>query len=309
MRIRCLLLLLISAINLQGQTAMSEWKYVSFPTKSYQSNSFEETGKQDEFLNDIPTGKKHPERYALIIGNEHYNNYKLGLRDVSYAVRDAKLFRAYAEQYWGVPASNLFYLEDATAGIMEAYVERLALILRTAPLDAEIYFYFAGHGMNPSNSKSFLPAPVDADPQNTKSTYTFHSLVAKLCRNSELKVVAFTDACFSGFDRNGNGSIAARGVEYRLVAGVLPEGVVHFAAARQKEYAYAWEEKKHGLFTAVLFENLKNSSASINWQELSTKVQLQVMEKASRLKFASQEPLLSGHPATLEQFKKQKVKN
>jgi hypothetical protein len=288
---------------------MSEWKFVSFPTSAYQLDSREESGEEDEYLNNIPEGKKHPERYALIIGNEHYTNYKLGLRDVSYAVRDAKLFRAYAEQCWGVPASNLFYLEDATAGIMEAYVERLSLVLRTAPTNAEIYFYFAGHGMNPSNSKSFIPAPVDADPQNTKSTYTFQSLVAKLCRNSELKVVAFTDACFSGFDRSGNGSIAARGVEFRAVAGVLPEGVVHFAAARQKEYAFAWEEKKHGLFTAVLFENLKNSAYSINWQELSTKVQLQVMEKASRLKFASQEPLLTGHPATLELFKKQKVRN
>lgn len=292
-----------------SQPAMSNWCRVSFPVEKPVVSSRRTEVEHDALLDRIPAGRRQATRYALVIGNEHYEAYRLGLSQVAYAGRDAGLFKAYAETCWGVPSVNLFYLEDATAGILQAYVERLVLLLRSAPAGAEVFFYFAGHGLRNGNSAEFIPAPVDADPQNATTPYTFQTMMEKLSRGGELKVYAFTDACFSGRDRSGSGELSMRGVHYSPAPGVLPKGVIHFAAARQQEYAFAWDEKQHGLFTAVLFGMIRDLPSNTDWARLGEAVRAEVMEKAARLHYASQEPILTGHPATLSAFKKQKVRN
>lgn len=260
-------------------------------------------------LDKIPVGKKHPQRYALIIGNEQYAKSGLGLINVDYARRDARLFRGYALRYWGIPENNIFHLEDATAGIMHAYIERLVLLLKSAPGEAEVYFYFAGHGLDGEPQNTFIPAPVDADPRNASVENSFLAIVEKLSRKGQVRVVAFTDACFSGRGRSGEGQLAVRGVRYRPLPGSLPEGTVHFAAARTDEYAYAWNEKGHGLFTGILFTILQSVPANTTWEEASEQVRKGVMEKAARIHYASQEPVLNGAPNALQHFKHQRVRN
>ena len=125
---RILLLLLLPLLLAQGhvvaQSARSAWTTVSFSRSSNIAVTAPEnkTMQEDALLDNIPAGKKHPERYALIIGNEQYAKSGLGLINVDYARRDARLFRGYALRYWGIPENNIFHLEDATAGIMHAYI-------------------------------------------------------------------------------------------------------------------------------------------------------------------------------------------
>ncbi|MEY4594332.1 MAG: hypothetical protein RIQ47_742 [Bacteroidota bacterium] len=289
-----------------AQQFHSSWSYVAFPQHS--RTSFHESVETlDPLTVNIPTAKTHRERYALIIGNEVYDQYRLGLPRVAYAVRDARAFREFARRFWGVPEENIFYLENATAGLMQSYVERLSLILRTAPANAEVYFYFSGHGLQSASDKSFLPAAVDNDPLNSGNGNDFRDMMDKISCSGKLSVFAFTDACFSGRTRDGATTLAARGIRYEPVKGSLPERVVLFAAAKENQFAFSWNEKQHGLFTAVLLEKLRNSPSGTSWNDVVNTVKPEVMEKAARMHFAAQEPVLTGSPAALQHFKQRTI--
>ena len=293
---------------LHGQASLRNWTYVSFgksaPLTPEASPRF-----SDELIANIPAGKKHRERYALIIGNEAYGKYRLGLPDVAHARSDARAFRSYAMIFWGIPDEYLFYLEDGTAVLMRAYIGRLTLLLKTAPANAEVFFYFAGHGLPDQESGSFVPAAVDEDPFGSQPATTFLHLVQQLGMDGALKVLAITDACFTGSTRDGGNALATRGARYVPVTGRLPIGLVHLAASRSGEYAFGWDEKKHGLFTQVLLDCLRVAPATQTWGIAFEKVRTDVMQKAARLHFASQEPVLSGHPFTLSEFRKSRIRN
>ncbi len=295
------LLYLLLVNSMKAQFARSEWTSVNFRSLGVIA---EAKVAPDPLTEHIPVSGKHPERYALICGNENYGRHGLGLQEVKYAKRDARAFREYARIFFGIPEDNIIYLEDATAGLMFSSVERLSLFLRTAPPGAEVYYYFSGHGLQMPASGSFIPAALDDDPQNLNPANSFIAIMEKLSRGGLVRVIAFTDACFSGRTRDGNGGLAVRGVRYEKVPGTLSGNVIHFGGAGSQEYAFAWEEKGHGLFTAVLLIKLSQCPKGLSWGRLTEQVRTGVMEKAARLHYASQEPVLNGSAAELEQFRK-----
>ncbi len=64
---------------------------------------------------------KNPNRFALIFGNENYQDYQMGLNsemNVAFARNDASVFRQYAEKVLGIEDRNIFFAIDATAGQM-----------------------------------------------------------------------------------------------------------------------------------------------------------------------------------------------
>ncbi len=67
---------------------------------------------------DIPQiNRTYPNKFALIIGNEHYSNRHNNLPsevDVSFAVNDASLIKVYATKTLGIPAENIIFITDAT---------------------------------------------------------------------------------------------------------------------------------------------------------------------------------------------------
>jgi hypothetical protein len=302
MKLFLLPLLLLLTPSIYAQSGVSAWTYVSFPVKEVN-----ETHEVDALTKNLSYSKEHPERFALIIGNEHYDNYRLGLPDVAYAQRDARAFRCYAKALWGVPERNTFYIEDGTAGLIRSQLDRLCLLLRTEK-NATVFFYFAGHGLPDNASASFIPTAVDSDPKNTPLDLSFMAVLNKLNQQGKNRVIAFTDACFSGRSRSGGSLMAARGVKYVPVLDAWPQNTVHFAGSRSGEYSFAWDEKQHGLFTQVLLSHLNNAGANDAWGAVVELVRLQVMERAARLHFASQEPFLDGDPFLVRQFKQQKIK-
>lgn len=60
------------------------------------------------------TGTVHPDRFAIIIGNEDYHSYQKGLSDeadVPFAANDAAVFARYCESVMGVPKDNIVCLQ------------------------------------------------------------------------------------------------------------------------------------------------------------------------------------------------------
>ena len=306
-RVSILLLVFLWMNSGFAQYSSGRWTRVSF-SRSAPSVPGMNTGYNDPLTESIPVFKKNLHRYALIIGNENYEAYQLGLQNVEYAVNDAKAFREFALHFWGVPEENVFYLENATAGLMHSSAERISLLLKTAPAGSEVLFYFSGHGIQTADGSSFIPAAIDNDPMNSSNEGNLNAIFEKIIRNCSIRVIAFTDACFSGRNRQGTGALAVRGIRHQAVKGSLPKGVILFAGAGENQYAFSWNEKKHGLFTAVLLENLLQANGRTTWGELVGKVKKVVMEKAARLHHAAQVPVLAASSSLLDQFQQEKIK-
>ena len=305
---RIILLILLSLCGplVYAQGVRSAWKTVSFgKVSAMPDRTYTKEEPSDALLNGIPLSKKvQSSRYALIIGNEGYANKGLGLSDVQFALRDARAFRVYAEKYFGIPESNVFYAENITAGLLSAYTGRLALLLRESDGNAEVFLYYAGHGIVKESDGVFHLVPVDADPEMLEGGSSFLRIAERLSDGGRVRVVAFTDACYSGQDRKGEQALAVRGIRYVPVKGAFPPGVVQFAASRSNQTAYAFNERGHGLFTYQLLDRLRRSKGSETWEEVCREVSMSTREQAVRLHYREQDPVLNGHPSTLEQFKR-----
>ena len=69
-------------------------------------------------LKNIPSIQtKNPNKFALIIGNEDYTSRQTGLTsesNVAFAVNDAKIFKEYCVNTFGVLEENIQFLTNAT---------------------------------------------------------------------------------------------------------------------------------------------------------------------------------------------------
>ena len=120
----------------------------------------------------IPTSSgKIQNRYALIIGNEDYNSYQKGLTseaNVNFAERDAKTFKEYAEKTLGIPEENIILMINAQVVEFSKAIEKMNVIAKNLDGEAEIYFYYAGHGISDNETKEAYIIPVDVSGGNLK---------------------------------------------------------------------------------------------------------------------------------------------
>ncbi|MCX8112345.1 MAG: caspase family protein [Bacteroidia bacterium] len=201
-----------------------------------------------------------PQRYAYIVGNEDYRSYQptfTPAMNVPYAIRDAYTFRVYAEQVLGIPPLNIVFLQNATAAQMQRELEKLLLLIAAARGKAEIFFYYAGHGVpHPQTQESYL-LPVDAAPTAPeRGGLRLTDVVQKLGNSGAGKVWIILDACFSGGAREES-PLAARGIRLRPKPVVLTGPVILISATSADEEALPYHQARHGLFTYFLLRALK----------------------------------------------------
>lgn len=201
-----------------------------------------------------------PHRYAFIIGNEDYRSFQptfTPAMNVPYALRDAYTFRMYAENILGVPPLNIVFLQNATAAQTERELEKLLLLINASRGKAEVFFYYAGHGVpHPQTQESYL-LPVDASPTAPdRGGIRLTDLVQKLGGSGAEKVWIILDACFSGGAREES-PLAARGIRLRPKPVVLSGPVVLISATSADEEALPYHQARHGLFTYFLLKALK----------------------------------------------------
>lgn len=206
-----------------------------------------------------------PHRYAFIIGNEDYRSFQptfTPAMNVPYALRDAYAFRMYAEQMLGVPARNIVFLQNATSAQIRRELEKLGLLLQLSSGKAELFFYYAGHGVpHPATQESYL-LPVDVSPNDlANGGIRLTELVEKLVQTGAGRIWIFLDACFSGGAREES-PLAARGIRLRPKPVVLTGPTILVAASTADEESLPYHQARHGLFTYFLLRALKNHGCS-----------------------------------------------
>ena len=128
----------------------SQTQTVNIAAKIEQPILIEHISLRSDVDVDIPrTDRVVKNRFALIIGNEDYRKFQTGLQsdqNVLFARNDALVFKEYAMKTLGVLEKHTFTLTDATRGQMSREIERITELAKLTP-NAEIVFYYAGHGL------------------------------------------------------------------------------------------------------------------------------------------------------------------
>lgn len=231
---------------------------------------------------DIPTGiAPKMNRYALIIGNEDYSSKQPGLEkevNVDFAANDARVFAEYAEKVLGYPKENIRLLTDATKGAMSQNVDWLVKKAQ-AQGDAEIIFYYSGHGLPEEVSKEPYLIPVDVSGTQVQNGLSLITVYELLAQSTAKKCVVVLDACFSGGARNKE-LTALKSVKVKAGVDEVPGNILVLASSSGTQSSAVYNEKQHGYFTYFLLKNLKENKGQNTIESAMTEVTKNVRLKA-----------------------------
>lgn len=222
-------------------------------------------------------------RYALIIGNEDYSTYQKGLSsevNVDFAENDAKIFKEYVVNTMGVPEKQTKLLTNATSGQMSQGIAWLANLAKIENGNAEIIFYYSGHGLPDETTKEPYLIPVDVSGLSVAQGIKLNGLLKTLTKHPAKRITLFLDACFSGGARN-KGLIAMKGVKIRPKNVALQGNLVLFSSSSGEQSSGVYREKKHGFFTYYLLKKIQETKGNITYKELANYVILNVSKETS----------------------------
>lgn len=232
---------------------------------------------------------KNPDRLALIIGNENYSGTLNAEINVDYARNDAEIFRKYAINCLGVEERNVYFFTDATAGLMRTKIELVSKLLSKMGGDAELIFYYAGHGFPDERTRVPYLIPVDVNATNLDAAIKLPEIYKQFSQSGAKRITVFLDACFSGGGRN-QGLLAARGVKIKPKTGTLDGNMVVFSASTGEQSALPYDNEKHGMFTFFLLKKLQDTKGNITYDELSNYLESKVSVESLRINGKEQDP-------------------
>lgn len=235
---------------------------------------------------------RNPHRYALIIGNEDYATYQSGIQtesNVAYARNDAKTFKAYCERTLGVPSDNIDLLIDATAARTKQALDKMYRLIQAEGGQAEVFVYYAGHGLPLETTKEPFLIPVDVSGVDPSMGISLPQVYQRLSQHPSKRVVVFLDACFSGGSR-GTQLLAMRGVRIKADDAPIAGNLMVFAASSGEESALPWGEKQHGFFTYHLLKKLQETQGQVTYEFLSEYLRREVRLQALRVNGKDQNP-------------------
>jgi hypothetical protein len=247
----------------------------------------------------IPINPKVNNRYALIIGNEDYTSYQSGLsseQNVDFAENDAKIFKEYALSTLGVKEDNLYFLANATAGQMKQRISLVTEIIKQVGSDAELIFYYAGHGYPDELTKVPYLIPVDISANDISSAINLSDLYKTLSESQAKRITVFLDACFTGGAR-AQGLVASRGIKISPKQDDLNGNLVLFSASSDTQSALPYQEQGHGMFTYFLLEKLQISKGKCTYSELFDYLEEKVSLNSLKVNEKKQNPKVSSSPS------------
>ncbi len=249
-----------------------EYNFGDLPSLADNNNPNQLPSRRVPVDRDIPqTNKQKPNTFALIIGNEDYRSFQPGLdfeANVRFAENDARIFREYCIKTLGIPARNITLLTNATLAQMTTAIEKLVKLAEVGEGQAELLFYYAGHGFPDQQTKEAYIMPVDVSGTNVQIAIKLRDLYAQLAQFPTQKVTVFLDACFSGAGR-GAGLLATRGVRIRPSKDQVPGNLLVFTSSSNEESSGPYYDKQHGLFTYFLLEKLNTTQGNLTYAELA----------------------------------------
>lgn len=238
------------------------------------------------------TGTVHPDRFAIIIGNEDYHSYQKGLSDeadVPFAANDAAVFARYCNSVLGIPDDNIVLLTNARWSDMNREINRITGIVSLRGSDAELILYYAGHGFPDEQSRESYLIPVDISGTDYEFGFRLSDIYEQLASTGAGRITVFMDACFSGGGRRA-GLLAARGVRVVPKETPLKGNLVVFSATTDDQVALPYTEKQHGMFTYFLLKKLQETSGDCTYSELSDYLTSEVSEYSLRVNYKQQNP-------------------
>ncbi len=255
-------------------------------------------GQSDVDVNIPITDIKNKKTFALLIGNEDYSSFQMDLNtstNVDFASTDAKTFKKYLVNTLGVPSENISLLVNATAGQMRQSVAKLSAIAEAYEGEAQLIFYYAGHGLPKEDTNEPYLIPVDVSSSNLDYALKLEDVFNKLTEHESERVTVFLDACFSGGARN-QGLVAARGVRIKPKSPFVMGNLVVFSASSEDQTAHPYKEKAHGIFTYYLLKGLQVSNGEMNYGELEDFIRTNVMRKSVLVNNKVQSPEVKVSP-------------
>lgn len=263
-------------------------------------------GKSDIDLNIPETNISNKTTFAVIIANEEYKKEA----NVTFALNDGKLFREYCEKTLGIPVNQIHLVENATLNDIRSELDWLKKVADAYKTDANIIFYYNGHGIPDYTSKSAYLLPTDGYGSDAATGYKLSTLYAVLGALPVQSTIVFIDACFSGAQRDGNmiASLRGKGVAIKVDENKPSGNTVVVTAATNDEIAYPYIQKGHGLFTYFLLKKLQETKGDVTLGELSDYVTTQVKQQSIVVNNKSQTPTVIPSATIGENWKNKKLK-
>ena len=242
-----------------------------------------------ELLKDIiKVAETNTNKYALIFGNEDYNEYSDGIvasPNVDFAKADAEAFMKYAINYMGVPADNCIIYRNATFNRMRQGINKLAELCNTSNGEADIYIFYAGHGQPEENSKKTYLIPCDGNLKDPTSGYKLDDFYSAISHMPAKKKMVFLDACYSGQGR-------AAWIELVYEEPSLKGDVIVMTATSGEEKSMPYKEKKQGTFTYHLLNAIKETKGEADIKTLFDMVSRRVGQTSILINDSKQTPQL-----------------
>ena len=234
----------------------------------------------------IPKGLPlNSKKYALIIGCEDYAKYQNGLNkevNVDFAANDALVFSKYAQKTLGYPQDQIYTLINATSSQIKQNLAKLQKAIEIEKGNAEVLFYYSGHGLPEPNTNIPYIIPVDVNGNNPQLGVSLTDVYSKLTEFPTAKATVVIDACFSGGARN-KGLVALKGIKVKPKMGAIAGNLVVFASSKGTESSAVFKEKQHGYFTYFLLKNLQTNSTNQNFSELINEINYQVSKEVLKI--------------------------
>ena len=276
--------------------ALAQQKIVVQANPLY-ATKIEQATLRSDVDKDIPEGlTQNARKYALIIGCEDYSRFQTGLDkevNVEYAGNDAMVMAEYARKTLGYPADQVYLLIDPTASQIKQNLEKLVQAMAIEKGNAEVLFYYSGHGLPDNETKLPYIIPVDVNGNNPQEGILLTDVYQKLAKNKSAKVTVVLDACFSGGARNKE-LVAMKGVKVKPKIDQIPANLIIFTSSQGFESSAVYKEKQHGYFTYFMLKKLKETKGDCTFGVLSQEVSYNVQKEALKMSKTQNPDVMSG---------------
>ena len=172
--------------------------------------------------------------------------------------------------------------------------------------NAELIFYYSGHGMPDTETKSPVLVPVDVSVNSLRYGVKLSDAFASLIEHPAKQITVFLDACFSGVGRN-EGLTAKKGIKVVPNKDIILGNMVVFSSSSGDETSSVYREKKHGYFTYFLLKKLQETKGKVDYEGLSNYI-INSVRKETGLNGIIQTPEVNVSKKVERQWKDWKLK-
>ncbi len=146
--------------------------------------------------------------------------------------------------------------------------------------NAELIFYYSGHGLPNELTKESYIIPVDVAGQDLNLAVNLNEVYSKLIEHPSKQVTVFLDACFSGGARSES-LLASKAVRIKPKENEISSNMIVFTSSSGIESSSVYEEKNHGYFTYFLLKKLQETKGNVTLGELGEFINKGVSKETS----------------------------